>query len=71
MRVRGGCRGGVVESGESSCRQDGLGRVPVGLVGCLAWLGVGAEELAGVVGGDLELLAVGGDDRDVADPLAL
>jgi hypothetical protein len=36
-----------------------------------AGFGVGAEDVTGVVGGDLELLTVGGDNRDMGLPLAL
>src|SRR5262249_19053258 len=43
----------------------------VGLVAGATGFGVGAEDLAGVVSGDLVLVAVGGDDRDVAAPFAL
>jgi hypothetical protein len=42
--------------------------VLVGNVVGVAGFGVGAEDLAGVVGGDLVLVTVGGDDRDVVAP---
>ena len=38
------------ESGELAGGEDGFGGVPVGLVTGVAGLGVGAEDLAGVVG---------------------
>ena len=69
IRTRRGDRG--AESGEAAGGEDGLGGVPVGPASWGAGLGVGAEDVAEVVSGDLELLTVGGDDRDVGLPLAL
>jgi hypothetical protein len=66
------CRCAVrgLEAGESACGEDGFGGVPVGPVPGAAVLRVGAEDLPGIVGGDLLLVAVGGDHADVAAPLA-
>ena len=64
------CGAGGFEAGEAAGGEDGFGGVPVGPVPGVAGLGVGAEDLAGVVGGDLVLVAVGGDHADVAAPLA-
>jgi hypothetical protein len=69
VQAGGPARG--IESGELAGGENGRGGVPVRVVGGVAGFGVGAEDLAGVVGGDLVLVAVGGDDRDVAAPLML
>ena len=52
-----GTRTGRVKSGELAGGEDRLGGVPVGLVAGLPGFRVRAEDLARVVGRDLELLA--------------
>jgi hypothetical protein len=61
--------GGWVEAGEVAGGVDGLDGVPVGGVSGVAGSAVGAEDLVRVVGGDLVLVAVGGDDADVVQPV--
>ena len=56
--------------GEAACRGNRLGGVPVCLVIWMARLCVGADDQARVVGGDLLLVAVGGDDGHVPEPFA-
>jgi hypothetical protein len=48
---------------------DGYGGLPVGGAAGVAGSGVGAEDLGGVIGGGLELVAVGGDHGEAGPPL--
>jgi hypothetical protein len=58
-----------LEAAKLACSVDRPGRVLVSGVVFMAWRDVGAEGLGRVGGGDVVLVAVGGDDRDVPHPL--
>jgi len=70
LAVLARCGGGGLKASQATHGQHRFGGVPVSRVPGVAGLGVGAEDLAGVVTGHLVLLAVGGDDANVPEPFA-